>query len=152
MILIYNIMIFFNTIQLFAELGAFIQNKVQSQNYESKMNSHNYSSTFFVPYLIGIFLFYVFAITLSFIFYRECKQSKILGPGNNEQNNPQSSYGTVNQSSAQENSQNNGGAGNIFGASNPSMSTMSNIRSQGKNDEEAAPQKPTFPGSGMKVG
>mmetsp|Transcript_12866 Transcript_12866/g.12854 ORF Transcript_12866/g.12854 Transcript_12866/m.12854 type:complete len:95 (-) Transcript_12866:278-562(-) len=71
MILMYNIMLFFNCVQLFAELGTFIQDKAASKYYDSKMNSHHYSDTFFVPYLVVLFIFYLFAIITSFLFYRE---------------------------------------------------------------------------------
>ena len=87
MILMYNIMILFNSVQLFAELGSYVQNEAQSQPYDSKMNTHNYSSTFFVPYLIGIFWFYIFAMTVTFLFYRECKQSMMYGVNPNDQQN-----------------------------------------------------------------
>ena len=59
MILFYNTMIFFTSIQIFAELGIYVQDTVRGKSYDSYLNYHKYNSTFFVCYLSFIFLFNV---------------------------------------------------------------------------------------------
>ena len=75
MILLYNIMLFFNAVQLFAELGLYVQNEIRSKKGGASLNKHDYSEAFFISYLSFLFVFYIVAITISFFFYREWKQA-----------------------------------------------------------------------------
>mgnify|MGYP006282476811 CR=1 FL=1 len=91
MVLVYNIMILFNTVQIFAQLSLFVQNSISSEEFKSDMKQTNISNTFFTIYLSFLFVFYIFAIVVSFFYYREWKQANYnimsgLSPdyGNNE--------------------------------------------------------------------
>ena len=57
LMMFYNIMVFFTSIQIFAELGIYAQDKINGRSYDSSLNYHHYNSTFFLCYLIFVFLF-----------------------------------------------------------------------------------------------
>lgn len=71
MILMYNIMILFNSVTIFSQLGLFAQNELQSESYDSEMNEQNLSTLAFVLYLTVLLTFYVIAVIVTFMFYKQ---------------------------------------------------------------------------------
>ena len=99
--ILYNVFIAFSMIQVFSQLGLFVQNKIQSEAYDSDMNEQGIQQTVFILYLTAIFIFYITAMSITFMFYRECKHAiheKSNGngqPAPTAQNN--SNYGAMGQ-------------------------------------------------------
>ena len=142
MILLYNLMIWVGAVQIFAQLGLYVENKIDSKDKDFEENEQNVAEGVFLVYLSLIFVFYIIALVISFLFYRECKQGlydKILRPNSqNVQSVPPQNidYGAIGQQQMQSSSN------SMFGANTTGV--VNNIRDQ--------PQPKSFPGRGQRVG